>query len=334
MASYSCGTLEKVPISAYVQDPETRQSIPFEIQALKTLRHPNIVAFIDWFQDPQYFYLVTELHGSEWERANDFKRINRGPVRRRTSMDLFECIDIHTRFDEKLARRVFGQIVEAVYYLHHDRNLVHRDMKDENIVIDAQFHIKLIDFGAAAYIPDKSSSKRFSSFQGTPQYCPPEILKGQKYRGPEAEVWGLGVLLYTMLFGENPFNDPSNVINNHVSIGALAATSGCTVFIDGQLLVDSVPGDCFTRSDSSVITSRFSDILPMRRPITGPSSLNTTPILSPYKNQSNKTRLDLFSDRPTVRLSKDCFDLLECMLTRDPKTRLTIEQVRQHSWFS
>ncbi|KAJ3071056.1 hypothetical protein HDU98_005878 [Podochytrium sp. JEL0797] len=126
-------------------------------------------------------------------------------IKRRTSCDLFECIDAHKRLPEFRAKQVFAQIALAVKHLH-DRNLVHRDLKDENIVIDAHFVIKLIDFGSAAQIPTREEDY-FTKFNGTTHFASPEIANDKPYRGPESEMWSLGVLLYTIVFGENPFQN-------------------------------------------------------------------------------------------------------------------------------
>lgn len=83
--------------------------------------------------------------------------------------------------------------------------IVHRDIKDENIVIDENYVAKLVDFGSAAFIP-QSNDKLFDRFNGTLHFAPPEILRGYTYRGPEAEMWSLGVLLYTLVFAANPFD--------------------------------------------------------------------------------------------------------------------------------
>ncbi|XP_015492776.1 PAS domain-containing serine/threonine-protein kinase isoform X6 [Parus major] len=93
------------------------------------------------------------------------------------------------------------ELVSAVGYLHC-RNILHRDIKDENIVIAEDFTIKLVDFGSAAYL---EPGKLFYTFCGTIEYCSPEVLSGKPYHGPELEMWSLGITLYTLVLGENPF---------------------------------------------------------------------------------------------------------------------------------
>ncbi|KAF9174858.1 hypothetical protein BGX21_001055 [Mortierella sp. AD011] len=130
---------------------------------------------------------------------------------RRTSCDLFECIEHHSKFSESQARTIFKQIVGCVDYLN-SRGICHRDIKDENIVIDNDFKVKLIDFGSAVVIP-KPQDKLFDRFYGTINYASPEILKGENYRAEAAEIWSLGILLYTILYGEVPFSDPVQAVS-------------------------------------------------------------------------------------------------------------------------
>ncbi|KAI9140293.1 kinase-like domain-containing protein [Paraphysoderma sedebokerense] len=224
----------KVPIHGWAKDKQLGV-IPMEAFILKNIRHKNIVAFLDFYEDNKFYYLVMELHGAPWttrpnpahvpnpvsrmqqarHTTSDAPKLKKskttmnppsiGRIGRRHSMDLFECIETHSKISEKLARKIFVQVADAVRFLGH-HGVVHRDLKDENVVIDQNYHVKLIDFGSAAFVP--KSGRLFDRFAGTLQYCPPEVLKGEKYRGPEQEVWALGVLLYTILFGEAPFADP------------------------------------------------------------------------------------------------------------------------------
>ncbi|KAI3644480.1 hypothetical protein MP228_010644 [Amoeboaphelidium protococcarum] len=375
---------DKIPIRSYVYDPLLQTSVPFELFVLRRIDHPNIIKLVDWFEDAAFYYLVTEMHGSEWvagrkvTKANSKSYIKKYKEKqhsgymsddssasrkseRRASMDLFECIDVHQRFSEDLAKKVFKQVADAIYYLHHDLRIVHRDIKDENLVIDAEYNVKLIDFGAAAFIP-QDVSRWFNTFHGTPQYCAPEIIKGQKYRGPEAEIWALGVLMYTMLFGENPFNDPKNAIDEHMSVRQLALGCGKPVFINQQCLIDPrqmhqrryVPSPLNPKHDGIRNLSNTSSQRSMS-PSLGHSPFFKSTNLAAGAHLSNKSEmanlsmqqmhldemhyrskspsLSLKQSKDEIRLSRVCVDLLDGMLCRNPRNRLTIEQIVRHPWF-
>ncbi|KAG0200859.1 hypothetical protein BGX33_010734 [Mortierella sp. NVP41] len=152
---------------------------------------------------------------------------------RRTSCDLFECIEHHSKFTETQARMIFKQIVECVHYLN-SRGICHRDIKDENIVIDNDFRVKLIDFGSAVIIP-KPQGKMFDRFYGTINYASPEILKGEKYRAESAEIWSLGILLYTILYGEVPFNDPVQAISGPYIAPRVRSSGECLHLLNWML---------------------------------------------------------------------------------------------------
>ncbi|KAI8969055.1 kinase-like domain-containing protein [Mycotypha africana] len=135
-------------------------------------------------------------------------------IKRRTSCDLFECIERHHSFEEPVAKMIFKQIASCVAYLDKI-GVCHRDIKDENIVIDDHFQVKLIDFGSAVLLPrhyGDNTNYLFSQFYGTVSFASPEILLGRPYRAEPAEIWSLGVLLYTILFGEVPFYDSNMAI--------------------------------------------------------------------------------------------------------------------------
>ncbi|KAF9426414.1 hypothetical protein BGZ76_002780 [Entomortierella beljakovae] len=151
---------------------------------------------------------------------------------RRTSCDLFECIEHHSKFSESQARMIFKQIVECVHYLN-SRGICHRDIKDENIVIDGDFVVKLIDFGSAVIIPPQG--KVFDRFYGTINYASPEILKGEKYRAESAEIWSLGILLYTILYGEVPFNDPLQAISGSYITPRVQSSKECLHLLNWML---------------------------------------------------------------------------------------------------
>uniref|UniRef100_A0A182UNV1 Protein kinase domain-containing protein n=1 Tax=Anopheles merus TaxID=30066 RepID=A0A182UNV1_ANOME len=180
--------------SNFMITTEDRKEIPMEIYLLTHVKHPNIVTVFDVFENEKFFQLVMEVHGS--------------------GMDLFEFIDRRPAMTEKLGCYIFRQIANAVDYLH-SLNILHRDIKDENIIIDQHFHVKLIDFGSATFMQE---GKLFSTFYGTTEYCSPEVLAGNKYAGPELEMWSLGVTLYVLMFFENPFLDIEETLKSELII--------------------------------------------------------------------------------------------------------------------
>ncbi|XP_062285224.1 PAS domain-containing serine/threonine-protein kinase [Scomber scombrus] len=170
----------RIVSDCWVDDPMLGR-VSQEIAILTRVQHHNIVKVLEVFENGYYFQMVMERHGD--------------------GLDLFEFIDMQPRLDEPLASYIFRQLVAAVFYLRN-KNILHRDIKDENIIIDKCFHIRLIDFGSATMM---APGKLFYNFFGTLEYCSPEVLQGNPYEGSELEMWSLGVLLYTLLFSENPF---------------------------------------------------------------------------------------------------------------------------------
>ena len=144
----------------------------------------------------------------------------------RPSHDLFECIEQspHKRLTEDQARYIFAQVVEVVYYLD-SIGITHRDIKDENLVIDKDLkvvtfqlaegrnrtlteicpQVKLIDFGSAVIVDPEQPRPYYRQFFGTPAYASSEILRRQRYQAAPAEIWTLGVLLSFLLTGTTCF---------------------------------------------------------------------------------------------------------------------------------
>lgn len=225
---------EKIPAKMWAFDPE-KGLIPAEVHTLRQLLHPNIVEMLDYMDGGgDYVCMVTELHGTEWTWPNPklshtrnqglrpeaqllAMRHPQDPTSkfpRRPPCDLFECIESHIKLPEQTVYKIFGQLLDAVLYLR-DQGLVHRDLKDENIVVDEQYGIKLVDFGSASRIPTgpRVEDKMFKQFNGTLAFAAPEIVKGHWYAPEAAEVWTLGILLFTMVFKKAPFTTTHEIIN-------------------------------------------------------------------------------------------------------------------------
>lgn len=101
-------------------------------------------------------------------------------------------------------QKIFAQLVGAVSYVHM-QSCVHRDLKLENILFDKHENVKLVDFGFTREYEGRVN--HLQTFCGTICYSAPEMLKGEKYAGEKVDVWSLGIILYSLLCGELPFDD-------------------------------------------------------------------------------------------------------------------------------
>ncbi|TKA24419.1 hypothetical protein B0A50_06739 [Salinomyces thailandicus] len=175
-------------------------TVPLEIHVLDYLRregmqHPNIVEMADFFEDDTNYYIEMLPHGLP-------------------GMDLFDYIELRVTMEERECRKIFRQVAEAIRHLHVNAKVVHRDIKDENVILDGEGRVKLVDFGSAAYI----KSGPFDVFVGTIDYAAPEVLRGGSYRGQEQDVWALGILLYTIVYKENPFYSIDEIMDHDLRV--------------------------------------------------------------------------------------------------------------------
>jgi serine/threonine protein kinase len=185
-------TGEKVAIKILkhrnVRSSRDYDMIEREKRALVTLDHPNIVKLKEIIENEvkQATYLVFEyVAGGE----------------------LFGYIVSHGRLSEATARKFMRQIVSALEYCHFNL-IVHRDLKPENLLLDENENIKITDFGLANFI---TPNNKFSTFCGSLHYAAPEILNGHQYAGPAVDIYALGVILYCLLNGQQPFDADSPI---------------------------------------------------------------------------------------------------------------------------
>ncbi|CAI4224758.1 unnamed protein product [Auanema sp. JU1783] len=162
-------------------NPSSLQKLFREVKIMKQLDHPNIVKLYQVMETEQTLYLVLEYASGG---------------------EVFDYLVAHGRMKEKEARAKFRQIVSAVQYLH-SKNIIHRDLKAENLLLDNDMNIKIADFGFSNQF---SIGNKLDTFCGSPPYAAPELFQGKKYDGPEVDVWSLGVILYTLVSGSLPFD--------------------------------------------------------------------------------------------------------------------------------
>eukprot|EP00992_Anisonema_acinus_P013354 TRINITY_DN8693_c0_g1_i1.p1 TRINITY_DN8693_c0_g1~~TRINITY_DN8693_c0_g1_i1.p1 ORF type:complete len:437 (+),score=91.80 TRINITY_DN8693_c0_g1_i1:71-1381(+) len=169
-----------------------------EIAIMKHLKHQHIVKLQEVLQTAKHIYIVLELV---------------------TGGELFDRIVAAKRFDENTGRKYFQQLILGVYYCHQ-QGIAHRDLKPENLLLDGQDRLKISDFGLSNLQRGGGDSALLQTVCGTPNYVAPEVLKEKGYNGFPADVWSCGVILFVMLAGYLPFDDPNmNALFNKIERG-------------------------------------------------------------------------------------------------------------------
>lgn len=130
--------------------------------------------------------------------------------------DLLTYVRKRRKLAEDVAKYFFKQLIEGLAYLHHSKLIVHRDIKLDNILLDANGRIKIADFGVSRQVRDEA--ERMTEQCGTPAYIAPEILRDKGYEGFKVDVWSAGVCLYAMLIGTVPFKAASMQELHHLII--------------------------------------------------------------------------------------------------------------------
>ncbi|KAF9560325.1 Pkinase-domain-containing protein [Agrocybe pediades] len=168
-----------------------------EIEVLKSLKHPNIVRLYDVIETDKYIGIILEYASGG---------------------ELFDHILAHRYLREKDAARLFSQLISGVWYIHQ-KKIVHRDLKLENLLLDRNRNVIITDFGFANRFEHKADDLMQTSC-GSPCYAAPELVISEGlYVGSAVDIWSCGVILYAMLAGYLPFDDdPANPDGDNINL--------------------------------------------------------------------------------------------------------------------
>lgn len=162
-------------------DEKTRKKVENEIDVFSRARKcPQAIRLLEVFQNDKFYFLVMEFSPKG---------------------DLLNYLRTKGVMPEALAVKVLRQVIEGLDFLHKN-NILHRDIKLDNILMGEDYEAKIVDFGISKVIdPKKIMFKQC----GTPAYLAPEIILNRGYSGFGTDIWSLGVLLHTLVLGKVPF---------------------------------------------------------------------------------------------------------------------------------
>lgn len=167
-----------------------------EIEVIRRLNHPHILPLITFGEVDNISYIVMPY-------------MSYGTLRDR----------LVTPLAPKDCLRLLQQIGSALDHAH-ERQIIHRDIKPTNIMMDEHNDVKLVDFGVAKLIEDTSVDITGSAIVGTWQYMSPEQCMGEKDLTPRSDIYALGIVLHEMLSGRSPFHDATaaEIVQRHMSM--------------------------------------------------------------------------------------------------------------------
>ncbi|KAG5116925.1 hypothetical protein JHK84_043038 [Glycine max] len=175
----------KILDKSKIIDLNNTDQIKREISTLKLLKHPNVVRLYKVLASKTKIYMVLEY-------------VNGG--------ELFDKIASKGKLKEAVGRKIFQQLIDCVSFCHN-KGVFHRDLKLENVLVDAKGNIKITDFNLSALPQHFRADGLLHTTCGSPNYVAPEILANKGYDGATSDIWSCGVILYVILTGYLPFDD-------------------------------------------------------------------------------------------------------------------------------
>lgn len=293
-----------------------------------TVGHPALCMMLDFFEDHEFYYMVMPCFG-------------RG-------QDLFDYVESQPHGLSTLqVRSILGQLADGLKFLHAN-NIVHRDVKDENVILDGEGHIQLIDFGSAAHINPRAtgssvssaaaSRRLFDTFSGTLDYAAAEILRGEKYGGKEQDVWALGVVGYVLLCGDCPFWNGEEAMN-----GLRPGSRANTVLIDrcrpltpveAEACGADLQGMSQDGSDAQRIDHYAEDDAFVGHAVArqggAASKVAASNDSAASASDAERRRRDLAGQRDGGGCLADAADLIALCLDLNPASRPSMEQITRH----
>ena len=190
-----------------ITDMSKKNAIANEISILDNLCHPGIIKYYQRIEDVNRIYMVIEYAGS--------LNLKNFLAHQKKNISLNET------------KIMFTKILDAVFYLH-DKNIVHRDIKPENIVLNSIFCPKLVDFGFAT----QASNVETNNQCGTSTYMSPEMITSQSKNDLKAaDMWALGIVLYRVVVGRQPFKGRQGLLQVTLETKSLRESQSASMTI-------------------------------------------------------------------------------------------------------
>ncbi|WFD22780.1 non-specific serine/threonine protein kinase [Malassezia equina] len=184
-------------VSTTNRQPIDRRALQKEVQIHSILKHPNVLAFLGSVE-----YAVGSSAPSNYVRGLYIV------LELCAGGDLFDKIAPDVGVDEDLAHLYFTQLMAGLTYIH-GQGVTHRDIKPENMLLDAQGNLKIADFGLCSVYKYKGKERTLHGTCGSLPYIAPE-MNGRPYQGEPVDVWSSGVVLFALLVGNTPWDEPTS----------------------------------------------------------------------------------------------------------------------------